>query len=311
MLLNLELITDSCDQGIPVDQVFLDLQKAFDKVPHQRLLYKINKMGISGEVYGWIRSFLEDRHQRVGVNQAYSKWTNVKSGVPQGSVLGPLLFIMYINDMPNNIGACCSIFADDTKVSQNIYTEEDALKLQRDLKKLEEWTDTWKLSFNATKCKVIHFGSKNKNYDYFMKGQQLEKVETEKDLGAVVSFDLKVEPNVLHHVTKANKMVGLIRRTFSFLNKDMFLALYKAYVRPHLEYCQQAFYPHLQKDKDLLEGVQRRATKLVQSIEDLSYPDRLKELDLYTLEQRRHRGDMITVFKIIQGMMNVDMSKNF
>ena len=311
LLLNLETITDSYDQGIPVDQVFLDLQKAFDKVPHQRLLYKINKMGISDKIYGWIKSFLEDRYQRVSVNQAYSKWTRVKSGVPQGSVLGPLLFIMYINDMPNNIGACCSIFADDTKISKNVSTHEDALKLQEDLEKLEDWTDIWKLTFNAEKCKIIHFGSKNKHYDYLMKGQQLKKVETEKDLGAIVSYDLKVGPNIVHHVAKANKMVGLIRRTFSFLNKDMFLALYKAYIRPHLEYCQQAFYPHLEKDIALLEGVQRRATKLVQSIEDLPYPERLKELDLYTLEQRRNRGDMITVFKIIKGIMKVDMSKLF
>ena len=138
LLLNLEIITDYYDQGVPVDQVFLDLQKAFDKVPHQRLLYKIQKMGISGKIYAWIESFILDRYQRVSVNRSYSSWTSVKSGVPQGSVLGLLLFIMYINDMPSNINAYCSIFADDTKISQKVCTTEDALSLQRDLEKLEE-----------------------------------------------------------------------------------------------------------------------------------------------------------------------------
>ena len=311
LLLNLEIITDCYDQGIPIDQVFLDLQKAFDKVPHQRLLYKVRKMGIEGTLYNWIVSFLESRYQRVAVNQAYSRWADVKSGIPQGSVLGPLLFIIYINDMPNGISSFCSIFADDTKISGKVDTINGALKLQSDLKTLEEWTNIWKLKFNAVKCKVMHFGAKNSHYNYEMDGHVLKKVETEKDLGAIMSFDLKVEPNITHHIAKANTMIGLIKRTFTFIDKDMFLVLYKAYVRPHLEYCQQAFYPYHQKDINQLEGVQRRATKLVKALHDLPYEDRLKELSLYSLAQRRERGDMITVFKIIHGLIDIDMTKLF
>ena len=106
-------------------------------------------------------------------------------------------------------------------------------------------------------------------------------------------------------------MIGLIKRTFTFIDKDMFLVLYKAYVRPHLEYCQQAFYPYHQKDINQLEGVQRRATKLVKALHDLPYEDRLKELSLYSLTQRRARGDMLTVFKIIHGLIDIDMTKLF
>ena len=311
LLLNIEYLTSCYDNGIAVDQIFLDLQKAFDTVPHQRLLFKIKKMGINGKIYAWIESFLMDRYQRVAVNQENSNWCKVKSGVPQGSVLGPILFILFVNDLPEVIEALCSIFADDTKVADEVSNIEDAERLQEDLKKLQEWTHTWKLKFNASKCKVMHFGKNNHHFNYTMDGQPLKKVEEEKDLGAIISFDLKVQSNIKHQIAKANQMLGLIRRTFSYLNKESFLALYKAYVRPHLEYCQQALHPYLAKDIQSLEKVQQRATKLVQSIQHLSYEERLAELNLYSLSQRRERGDMITVYKILNGMMDIPADKLF
>ena len=190
-----------------------------------------------------MESFLKDRSQRVAINSSHSTWSTVKSGVPQGSVIGPILFIIYINDLPEAIKSTCSIFADDTKITHKVCTPQDSTELQEDLDKLYEWTKTWMLYFNVTKCKVIHFGPKNCCYDYRLNGQTLTKVETEKDLGIIISHDLKASENVTYHVKKANKMLGLIRRTFSYLNKDSFLSLYKAYVRPQLEYCQQACHP--------------------------------------------------------------------
>ena len=268
-------------------------------------------MGVDDNLYAWIESFLKDRLQRVAINSSYSTWTKVKSGVPQGSVIGPILFIIYINDLPEAIKSTCSIFADDTKIMHKVCTPQDSEELQEDLNKLTEWTKTWMLYFNVKKCKVIHFGPKNCCYDYQLNGQTLTKVETEKDLGIIISHDLKIKENVAYHVKKANKMLGLIRRTFSFLNKDSFLALYKAYVRPQLEYCQQACHPYLIKDIEELENVQRRATKLVQSIEHLSYEERMKELDLFSLKHRRQRGDMIMVYKILHGFIKIDMSDLF
>ena len=311
LLLNMEIITENYDKGLPMDQIYLDLQKAFDSVPHQRLLCKLQKIGIRGEIYEWIKSFLSERYQRVGVNGIHSGWTKVRSGVPQGSVLGPILFIIFINDLPEHIEAWSSIFADDTKVLEIIRDEEDCKKLQKDLDNLIDWAETWKLNFNPQKCKLLHIGYKNNHYNYYMKGHVLKKVETEKDLGVIMSHDLKPHANIEHHVKKANKMLGIIRRTFKYLSKDSFLALYKAYVRPHLEYCQQVAYPYLQKDQIELENVQRRATRLVQAIQHLDYNDRLKELNLFSLKQRRERGDMIMVYKILHGYINIKVSDMF
>ena len=311
LLMNLEELTSIYDEGDPVDEIFLDLQKAFDTVPHQRLLYKLRKVGIQGELLEWIRSFLTGRKQRVAIQNSYSRWCDVKSGVPQGSVLGPVLFIIFINDLPEHVKASCSIFADDTKLLKRICNLEDADDLQEDLTALQLWSETWRLSFNPKKCHVLHIGKSNKGYLYHLNNHIIPEVKVEKDLGVIVSEDMKAEENVAHHVKKATKMLGIIKRTFSYLNEDNFLLLYKTYVRPHLEYCQQACHPYLLKDTDSLEKVQRRATKLVPSIGHLSYEDRLKKLKLYTLCDRRMRADMIAVYKIINGITDVNMSKIF
>ena len=307
----MEELTSLYDEGNPVDEIFLDIQKAFDTVPHQRLLYKLEKVGIQGDLLQWIASFLSERKQKVVIGNSYSNWCKIWSGVPQGSVLGPLLFIIFINDLPEAIRSSCSIFADDTKILKSINSMEDADSLQEDLIAMEEWSKLWKLTFNPTKCHVLHIGKKNPQYMYHLDNYLLPEVTSEKDLGIIINHDLMAEENVLHQVKKANKMLGIIRRTFSYLNKDSFLLLYKTYVRPHLEYCQQAYQPYLIQDTQCLEKVQRRATKLVQSIEHMSYEERLKELKLYTLEDRRVRADMLAVYKIIHGYTDVKMSKLF
>ena len=311
LLMNLEELTTIYDSGDPIDEIFLDLQKAFDSVPHKRLLYKLEKAGITGELLEWINSFLSDRKQRVALNNSYSKWVDVKSGVPQGSVLGPILFIVFINDLPKQIKANCSIFADDTKVWKRIRCLEDADILQEDLYQLEEWTKVWKLKFNPLKSHVIHIGRTNQSYLYHLDNYLLPVVTTEKDLGVQISYDLKAAENVAYQVKKANKMLGIIRRTFSYINEESFNLLYKTYVRPHLEYGQQACYPYLSKDIDMVEKVQRRATKLVRSLENLSYEERMKKLKLYSLEDRRLRADMIAVHKITHGLTDINMSKLF
>jgi len=300
LLLNLEEITSLIDDGNSVDQIYLDFQKAFDKVPHQKLLFKLEKAGISGGLLTWIESFLSKRTQRVKVNGKYSGWRRVKSGVPQGSVLGPLLFILFINDLPDIVKfASPYVFADDTKLSGKANTQEDADKIQGDLNALEGWSITWQLKFNASKCHVLHFGRKNKKYSYQLCNLTLETVTEEKDLGVIISEDLKAEKTVVKNVKKADKILGMIRRTFSFMNKDMLQQLIKVFIRPHLEYAQQAWSPYLRKDINLLESVQRRATKLLGTIAHETYEDRLKFLNLYSIEDRLRRGDMILMFRIM------------
>ena len=158
---------------------------------------------------------------------------------------------------------------------------------------------------------MLHIGRTNPGFIYHLNNHLLVEVTSEKDLGVIISNDLKASCNVINQVKKANKMVGMIRRTFSFLDKNSFLLLYKTYVRPHIEYCQQACYPYLAKDIEAIEKVQRRATKLVKSIADLSYEERLNHLKLYSLEDRRNRADMIAVHKIVHNLTDVDAQKLF
>ena len=258
------------------------------------------------------RIFLSHRRQRVKVRQQYSKWCNVDSGVPQGSVLGPILFILYINDFPECLKHCStSIFADDTKLCGKANTPADADKIQEDLDSISSWCQEWMLKFNIKKCHVLHYGKKNWQHMYHLNGTLITPVNEEKDLGVIISKDLKPEININECIKKANKIIGMIKRTFTFMDKNTFTVLYKVFVRPHLEYCQQAWSPFLAKDIDTLEKVQQRATKLVHSIAHLPYEERLKELKLYSLADRRHRGDLILMHRIMTKDLNIDTSQLF
>ena len=182
--------TQSIDGGYPVDALYLDLKKAFDSVPHQRLLLKLKSNGISGNVLKWITNFLTNHKQRVTMNGVSSEWTNVTSGVPQGSVLGPLLFIIYINDLPNAVKSHCKLFADDAKLYRQIANIKDFREIQEDLFELCRWTIKWQLFFNLNKCKVLHLGLNNPQYEYKMTDMNgnlidVQKVENEKDLGII------------------------------------------------------------------------------------------------------------------------------
>ena len=153
--------TEMVDKGQPFDVVYLDFRKAFDTVPHKRLLKKLTANGVDEPLVSWIGHLLEKRSQRVVVNGAFSDWKGVTSGISQGSVLGPLLFLIYINDLPDVIDCLNALFADDTKVYSPVQTIDDARALQNNLNNLDEWSDKWQLSFNVSKCKVVHFGNGN------------------------------------------------------------------------------------------------------------------------------------------------------
>ena len=157
--------TKAIDNGLPVDTLYLDLQKAFDSVSHKRLIIKSDRLGITGNLLRWIKNFLSERKQRVVLNGISSDWTDVISGVPQGSVLGPILFILYVNDLPDKVKSYCEIFADDTKVYKEINNLKDYEDLQDDIFELCRWTTKWLLFFNSNKCKVLHIGNNNPRFD--------------------------------------------------------------------------------------------------------------------------------------------------
>jgi len=253
------------------------------------------------DIIQWIGGWLSNRHQRVVLNGCASSWSRVDSGVPQGSVLGPLLFLIYINDLDDNIINKLSKFADDTKLIGKATTEEQVASMRHDLLELGKWSEDWLMLFNAEKCKVMHFGTQNVNSSYTLDGVSLAVTGAERDLGVIVDSDLKASKQCVKAAATANRILGMISRTISNKSIEIIRPLYKSLVRPHLEYCVQAWRPHYQKDIELLERVQRRATRMIGGYKTKPYEERLQLLGLTTLETRRLRGDLIETFKIVGG----------
>ena len=299
------------DNSRAIDILYLDFQKAFDKVPHKRLMAKVRSLGIIDEVSDWVEDWLSNRKQRVVINGISSGWEKVTSGVPQGSVLGPLLFIIYINDIDLGLVSKISKFADDTKLGIKADKFEGVKQLQEDLNKIGEWSQKWQMPFNVDKCKVMHIGHKNINAKYELLGKEIESCQQEKDLGVIITNDLKPSRQCIEAEKKAQKILGYIKRQFKTRKKKTILTLYNALVRPHLEYNVQFWSPSLRKDIERLEAVQARATKLIPSIRHLSYHRRLNRLDLFSLEKRRLRGQLIETFKILNGINNVNSESLF
>ena len=303
--------TEALDDSTPVDAIYLDFAKAFDSVPHERLIKKLEGYGIRGGVVGWIRTFLSGRRQQVRVNGEVSGWKPVTSGIPQGSVLGPALFVIFINDLPEAIQSLVEMFADDTKIFAQILDEDSSKTIQNDIHSLTDWATTWQLRFNASKCKTLHLGNKNPQHTYKMKNQQgeeldLETTELEKDLGINIDPSLKFTKHTEGQVNKANRIMGLIRRSYQHLDGDSFKQLFTALVRPHLEYCNVAWSPRLIKDKSLIESVLRRGTKFIPGYRDMEYKERLKKIGLPSMAYRRARGDVIEAYKYTHGLYNTD-----
>ena len=338
--------SQTLDQGESIDCIYMDFQKAFDTVPHRRLITKLKGYNIHENTLNWIKNFLTDRKQQVKIGSATSEWSEVLSGIPQGSVIGPLLFIVYINDMPENIANPTFMFADDTKLyskrtnaaKQTARLRQDKLRayrcamktksigkhqeyrktrkiwkeavreakrqeltehneLQHDMNLLLQWSDNWLLKFNAEKCKLLHVGKKEDS-PYSMDGTTLETVHEEKDVGVVMENDLSFKTHINTKINKANSVMGVIRRSFSHLDSSIFKMLFKALVRPHLEYAAPVWNPHLKFLSDQIESVQRRATKYIPGFKKKSYAERLTDLQLPCLAYRRLRGDLIEVYKI-------------
>ena len=290
------------------DTIYLDFSKAFDSVAHKRLLHKISAFGILGSVLSWIQDFLTGRRQYISVKGGSSSWKDVLSGVPQGSVLGPILFILYINDLPEVVNSIVKIFADDTKIYNK---DSNSDIIQQDLDALCTWAQIWQLRFNVKKCKTVHYGKNNQCYQYTLNFEDKETASEEKDLGVTFQQDLKFSSHIAEKVNKANSALSLIVRTFDYIEKDSFILLYKSLVRPHVEYGNTIWYPFLRKDIESVEKIQRRATKLIPELKDIIYTERLKKLKLPSLVHRRRCGDMIQTFKIIKGIENIPSERFF
>jgi hypothetical protein len=253
----------------------------------------------------------------VKVNGKFSRWGKVTSGIPQGSVLGPLLFLIYINDLP----AFCEkdselyLFADDAKLTKYIRDISDNLKLQYSVDNLQDWSNKWLLNLNKKKCKVISFGRNNSDdYSYSLTESntkyELERVSKITDLGVLLDNRLTFSEHIQTKIKKAYSMIGLLKRNFDRISVSSFVILYKSIVRSHLDYCNSVWAPYLKSDIEDLEKIQKRATKILPALRNLSYPDRLKRCGIPTLKFRRIRGDMIEVYKILTGKYDSMVAPN-
>ena len=237
-------------QGNQVDLVLLDdFSKAFDNVNHLKLLFKLSQHGVKGNTLNWIKAFLLGRTQAVVLEGERSSEVPVTSGVPQGSVLGPLLFLLYINDLPQNVQSQVRLFADDTAVYLTVTSPEDVNTLQADLDTLQEWERTWDMEFNPGKCQVLHITRCKQPLlsQYTLHGQVLESTDSAKYLGINISNDLNWNHHIDEITSKANRTLGFVKRNVKTQNEYVKESAYKTLVRPQVEYASSVWNPHTDK----------------------------------------------------------------
>ena len=288
-------VTKNMSNRIQTDVLIMDFSKAFDKVGHRRLLAKLHHYGIQDKTNKWINSFLSNRTQKVVVDGEESYCGDVTSGVPQGSVLGPCLFLLYINDMPKDINSTVRLFADDTIAYLAIKSNDDAKTLQEDLDKLAKWETTWQMEFHPGKCQVLHI-TRNRvhktNNTYTLHGKTLETVNSAKYLGVTISSDLKWGHHIDNICKKATQSLNFLRRNVRINSKEIKAKAYQHIVRPHLEYASSVWDPHTSSDINKIQMIQRRAARytLNRYRNTSSVTDMLNELEWPSLEQRRKQN---------------------
>ena len=300
------------DEGRCFDVFYLNFSKAFDVICHKRLIVKLKAIGIEGKLIEWITDWLKGRRQRVRVGEEFSEWVEVLSSVLQGSVLSGILFNIFIDDIDKaTIEALIKKFADDTKMAALVENQADAKKMQENLNSLCEWAKKWKMKFNASKCKVMHFGKENARNVYMMSDVQIESVSEEKDLGVWVEDSMKPTKQCTMAANSANWALGQLSRSFHYRKADCLVPLYKTFVRPKLEHAVAAWSPWSAGDKEVIKNVQKRLVRMISNKRGASYEERLGNIGLTTLTERRARGDMIQVFRTMKGFNKVEKQEWF
>ena len=316
LLAHYDKILSLLDQGMNVDIIYLDFAKAFDKLDFNITLKKLKHLGITGKIGKWIHSFLTNRTQSVVVNGEQSSPAPVISGVPQGSVIGPLLFLVLIGDIDKDVShAFLSSFADDTRIGIGISTEEDVNQLQEDLEKVYEWAIENNMLFNDTKFEALRYGQNSnikQNTEYVSNtGQQIKCKTSIKDLGVTMSTSSDFNEHI-HNITETVKdLIAWILRSFKSRSKSLMLQLWKSIVIPHLDYCSQLWNPSKSYLINQLEELQKYFVKRISGYRDKDYITALKELGLYSLQRRRERYQIIYLWSILESSApNIESSNN-
>lgn len=305
LITTMQQILEMVDGGQPVQIATFDFAKAFDKVSHSLLIDKLHRFNIPVQIINWIEHFLSNRKQQVIINNTVSKTQLVKSGVPQGSVLGPSLFLFYINDIVEGINSNIRLFADDLIIYSKLSDPSDVFKFQDDITRLENWARTWEMSFNVKKCNVMFVGSSksvnNDQISYILDKQNIRTVQEIKYLGVTINSNLKWENHINIIVNKAMRILGLLKSTLFDADTKVKLIAYKTLCRPLLEYASAAWDPYMKKDITNIEMVQNRAVRFIAGLRGVvSISQETQKIGLETLEKRRANFRMTTLFKVLE-----------
>ena len=307
MLLFWDDVASLADKKYEVSIIYTDLRKAFDSVPHDLLCLKLMKYGVEGANLRWIQNFLNARRQKVRIGDCLSDPIAVESGVPQGGVLSGLMFILYMNDLPDCLKYCkISMYADDAKLYAPITNKSAVTAVQQDLDSLSAWCRTWRMRLNAEKCFFLHYVPQNQNKmypSYFLEGVALARRENASDLGVIIEDDFKFHAQVSAACKKATTQINTIRRTFMSRNPKFLESMFKTYVRPHLEYCVQVWNPVHVGDIMRMEKVQNRFTRLLPQSRVMTHQERNQCLNISSHESRRLRGDLTYMYKMYDSQL--------
>ena len=324
LLAHCDDICDGLRNDLDTDSIYLDYSKAFDKVDHNLLLSKLQKYKFHPMLIKWLKSFLTDRSQEVVVGGCHSLSAAIVSGVPQGTVLGPVLFIIFINDLDQQIiNSNIRFFADDTRISKHIMYQSQSQELQQDLNTVVKWSKDNNMELHPKKFELIVHCAKPKQlvhelpfssqlYSYQVENNiELFPVDVLRDLGMTMSSDGTWSEHIHGMVNKAMSVASWALSVFASRDKMVMLTLFKSMVRSHLEYCCPLWHPYKIGDIQKIENVQRSFTRRINGMSTYSYWDRLRVLGMMSLQRRRERYILIHTWKILNKLVPNDVKLKF
>jgi hypothetical protein len=304
------ILAHYADGGIPVDMILFDFSKAFDRVPHRLLLHQLSSLCVGGKFLTWINNFLSARYQRVAIGGHYSDPLPVTSGVVQGSVLGPALFSIYVSSISQCIKHAHYLFyADDLKLILPIQSVDARSALQNDLDRLHQWAKSWGMTFNISKCHVMHFGRNNPMFNYKLGDDDLLAIESSDDLGLLREAAKlgRYELHTARVIKKAFNAMFLILQGLSSRRKELMRNVFTCYIQPIIDFAAILWYPHSTTACCRVERVQRVFTKLIAGFKFISYERRLFLLHMHAVSTRVKMSKIILLYKIIHGLIDIDL----